>query len=133
MGEPLWLSGKAVKRENKWNREAPGSLPTPGNLLKMVFEHVPSLAHFPKPLRLNLTQQNNLNLVLSFIKNLGVCWFPTLTMLVIFWCRLCWLNATIGMTRGSQMWHFVLQSPKTLRLDWVAPTPQSSHWRCLIL
>jgi hypothetical protein len=31
-GEPLWLSGKVVEWENKWNQKIPGMLPIPGNL-----------------------------------------------------------------------------------------------------
>jgi hypothetical protein len=30
-GEPLWLSGKMMEWENKWNQNIPGSLPTPGS------------------------------------------------------------------------------------------------------
>jgi hypothetical protein len=33
-GEPLWLSGKVMERENKQNQKIPGLLPSPGNLLK---------------------------------------------------------------------------------------------------
>jgi hypothetical protein len=32
--EPLWLSGKVMERENKWNKKIPGSLPSPGTFLK---------------------------------------------------------------------------------------------------
>jgi hypothetical protein len=32
-GEPLWLSGKVMERENKRKQKIPGSLPSPGNLL----------------------------------------------------------------------------------------------------
>jgi hypothetical protein len=28
-GEPLWLSGKVMEWENKWNQKIPGSLPSP--------------------------------------------------------------------------------------------------------
>jgi hypothetical protein len=34
IGEPLWLSGKVMECENKLNQKIPGSLPSPGNLLK---------------------------------------------------------------------------------------------------
>jgi hypothetical protein len=33
-GEPLWLSGKVMERENKQNQKIPGSLPSLGNLKK---------------------------------------------------------------------------------------------------
>jgi hypothetical protein len=33
-GEPLWLSGKVMERENKRKQKIPGLLPSPGNLLK---------------------------------------------------------------------------------------------------
>jgi hypothetical protein len=38
-GEPLWLSGRVVKKwDNKWNRDDPGLLPTPrATSLKMNY------------------------------------------------------------------------------------------------
>jgi hypothetical protein len=45
-GEPLWLSGKWLKWENKLNREDPGSLPTPGNLFKNVHTIYNSIAAY---------------------------------------------------------------------------------------